>query len=228
MRLLVCDYHVVFAEALAHLLTAATAEVEVEVVAITHHPDQAVDVLRRQAVDVCLLDVVFGPDSAVDRLSELREASPHTHVVLLTADVDDATLAAAHAAGVRGVADKRRSPSEILDLLQRVRAGESVVRIDGAARAPAPSTAVRPRKDLQRLAGFLTPREREVLSALVRGDDTARLARSLGIASATARCHIQNVLTKLGAHSRVEAATSAVRYGMVNPETGAWLGGSHR
>ena len=62
-----------------------------------------------------------------------------------------------------------------------------------------------------------------MLSALVRGDDTNTLARSLGIAAATARCHIQNVLTKLGAHSRLEAATRAVRNGMVSPETGAWL-----
>jgi two-component system nitrate/nitrite response regulator NarL len=221
MRLLICDYHVIFAESLAHLLTAVVGDV----VAITHHPDQAVNVLRRESVDVCLLDVVFGPDSTIDRLSELREASPHTHVVLLTAEVDDATLAAARAAGVRGVADKRQSPSRIIDLIERVRAGESVVRTGGAPRTSAPSTAPRPRNDIQRLAGFLTPREREVLSALVRGDDTARLARSLGIAAATARCHIQNVLTKLGTHSRLEAATSAVRYGMVNPETGDWLGG---
>jgi DNA-binding NarL/FixJ family response regulator len=74
-----------------------------------------------------------------------------------------------------------------------------------------------------RMAAFLTPREREVLGALVRGQDTTRLARELGIAGATARCHIQSVLTKLGAHSRLEAATTAVRFGMVNPQTGRWL-----
>ncbi len=62
-----------------------------------------------------------------------------------------------------------------------------------------------------------------MLRGLVRGDDTNKLARSMGIASATARCHIQNVLTKLGVHSRLEAATSAVRYGLVSPETGDWL-----
>ncbi|GII21799.1 response regulator transcription factor [Planosporangium mesophilum] len=217
MRLLICDQQVVFAEALAHLLTAAGAEV----VAVTHHPDRAVAVLRREAVEVCLVDVGSGPEN---RLADLCEASPGIPVVLLTGEVDDATLAAARAAGVRGVADKRRSPAEILDLLRRVRAGESVVCVNAIVRAPEPRTTVHPRGDMQRLAGFLTPREREVLGALVRGDDTTRLARSLGIAAATARCHIQNVLTKLGAHSRVEAATSAVRHGMVNPETGAWLG----
>jgi two-component system nitrate/nitrite response regulator NarL len=57
----------------------------------------------------------------------------------------------------------------------------------------------------------------------VRGQDTARLARSLGVAETTARCHVQAVLMKLGAHSRLEAATTAVRYGMVNPADGRWL-----
>jgi two-component system nitrate/nitrite response regulator NarL len=77
--------------------------------------------------------------------------------------------------------------------------------------------------DAQRLGRYLTAREREVLSALVRGDDTAKLARNLGIAAATARCHIQSVLTKMGAHSRLEVATTAVRCGMVSPESGEWL-----
>jgi two-component system, NarL family, nitrate/nitrite response regulator NarL len=219
MRLLICDYHVVFAESLAHLLTARGKDV----VAVTHHPDELIDVLRREPVDVCLLDIRFGRENAIDRLAELRRASPATRVVLLTAEVDQAVLAAGRAAGVRGVADKRQPASDIIDLLDRVHAGESVLPQDGACEPLTPGVPRRPANDVQRLAEFLTPREREVLSALVRGDDTKKLARSLGIAAATARCHIQNVLTKLGAHSRLEAATSAVRYGMVSPETGDWL-----
>jgi two-component system nitrate/nitrite response regulator NarL len=49
------------------------------------------------------------------------------------------------------------------------------------------------------------------------------VARSLGIASTTARCHIQSLLTKMGAHSRLEVATVAVRSGMVSPASGEWL-----
>jgi two-component system nitrate/nitrite response regulator NarL len=218
MRLLICDHHVVFAESLAHLLTARGHRV----VAITHDPDQLVEMLQREFVDVCLIDVMFGAENAVDRLPGLRAASPDTHLVLLTGGGDAALVAAARAFGVRGVADKRQPATNILRLLDRVLGGESVI---GAERAqPIPiDNARRYANDAQRLASFLTPREREVLCGLVRGDDTTKLARSMGVAAATARCHIQNVLTKLGAHSRLEAATSAVRYGMVSPETGDWL-----
>jgi two-component system nitrate/nitrite response regulator NarL len=216
MRVLICDYHVVFAESLAHLFESRG----MRVVAVTHQPDDTIAAVRGIDVDVCLLDVQFGPRTAIGMLPELCAASPGTRVVLLAAEVDHVLVAAGRAAGVHGIADKHQTVSEIIDIIDRVHRGESVIPAILPLAVPAPH---RPANDAQRLASFLTPRERQVLSALVRGDDTNKLARSLGIAAATARCHIQNVLTKLGAHSRLEAATSAVRNGMVSPETGAWL-----
>jgi DNA-binding NarL/FixJ family response regulator len=218
MRLLICDHHVVFAESLAHLLAARGYSI----VGVAHHPDQLMEILHRERVDVCLLDVVFGNDSVIDRLPAFRIASPGTHLVVLTAGIDAALLSAARAAGIRGLADKRQPVTEMLQVLDRVLAGESVIAPEAMAR-PQTNPVRRRGNDALRLASFLTAREREVLCGLVRGDDTNKLARSMGIASATARCHVQNVLTKLGAHSRLEAATSAVRYGMVSPETGDWL-----
>jgi two-component system nitrate/nitrite response regulator NarL len=218
MRLLICDHHVVFAESLAHLLSGRGYDIA----AVTHHPDQLVEVLRREPVDVCMLDVVFGDATVVDRLPALRTTSPGTYLILLTAGVDAGLLNAARAAGVRGLADKREPVSEMLRVLDRVLAGESVIEQDAGLPPPVNSLRRHP-NDALRLASFLTARERQVLCGLVRGDDTKKLARSMGIASATARCHIQNVLSKLGAHSRLEAATSAVRNGLVCPETGKWL-----
>jgi two-component system nitrate/nitrite response regulator NarL len=217
MRLLICDDHVVFAESLAHLLAAKG----VEVIGVTHHPAQAILTLRETPVDVCLIDVMFGAESLLDRLSEVRAAAPDTPIAVLSGRVDGPLVEACRQAGVRGVAEKRQPIAEILDMLRRVHAGERVLP-DGAVRAARVIARV-PINDTQRLAGFLTLRERQVLGALVCGVDTARLARTLGIAETTARSHIQAVLTKLGAHSRLEAATTAVRHGMVDPRTGEWL-----
>jgi DNA-binding NarL/FixJ family response regulator len=217
MRILVCDHHVVFAESLAHVLAVLGHEVVVK-----GHPDEAAVALGRDHIDVCMLGVRSGPESAVDRLAGLRACAPRTRIVLLAEGVDRALVAAAEAAGVSAIADKCQRVTEIIDLLRRVHAGEPVPlrpRVDGAAPGPRPRVA----NDAQRLAAFLTPRERQVLSALVCGEDTTRLARSLGISPTTARCHIQSVLTKMGAHSRLEVATTAVRFGMVSPQTGEWL-----
>jgi len=219
MRILVCDDHVVFAESLAHLLVSAGHDV----VAVTHHPDEALAVLRRTQVDVCLLDVVFGSDRVTARMADIRSASPRTRTVLLTGQIDDALIEAARAAGVRGVTDKRQPAAEILAIIERVHAGEIALPDGEGHEPPPPTVGLRVANDAQRLATFLTPREREVLSELVRGHDTTKIAKGLGIAGATARCHVQSVLTKIGAHSRLEAATSAVRHGMIDPETGEWL-----
>jgi two-component system nitrate/nitrite response regulator NarL len=218
MQLLICDQHVLFAESLAHLLTAQGHRAT----ALTRRVDQLADVLRRESVDVCLLDMPTDANDAAHRFAELRARSPGTHLVLLTENVDAVVLETARAAGVRGVANKRRPAADILHLLDRVLAGESVMLTDNTL--PLPVSAARHHGNhAQRLARFLTPREREALCGLVRGDDTTRIARSMGVTTNTVRCHIQNVLTKLGAHSRLEAATGAVRYGLVDPETADWL-----
>jgi len=187
MRLLICDYHVVFAESMAHLLTAQGYQVT----GVTHDVDQLFAALRRQQVDICLLDVFFGTESIVDRLPTVHAASPATELVVLTAPVDPGLLNAARTAGVAGVADKCQPVTSLLRLLDRVAAGESVV--EPKAWMPIPIDPVpRHANEGLRLAGFLTAREREVLCGLVRGDDTKKIAGAMGIASATARCHIQN------------------------------------
>jgi two-component system nitrate/nitrite response regulator NarL len=219
MRIVICAEHILFAESLAHLLTVRGKQV----VATTHDLDRAAAVLRNTPADLFLLDVAIGAEWTLGRLARLRAEVPQTRVILLSGTVDRALVTAGQAAGVSAIADKRRPVAEIIDLLERVHAGERVPTPAARTAPAAPQSWRCGVNDAQRLAAFLTPREREVLSALVCGDDTKKVARSLGIAAATARCHIQSLLTKMGAHSRLEAATTAVRSGMINPETGQWL-----
>jgi len=219
MRVLICDDHVVFAESLAHLLGMLGPEV----VAITFHPDQAIAVLRREPIDVGVLDVEFGTETVLDWLPEIRAVAPATRLVLLGAALDSQTIAIGRAAGVHGVGDKRLPGAQILRILQRVHDGELVLPKDPVPEPPRRPAALGRADDTTHLAAFLTPRERQVLGGLVRGRNTIRLAKELGIAETTARYHIQSVLIKLGAHSRLEAATTAVRFGMIDPQTGRWL-----
>jgi DNA-binding NarL/FixJ family response regulator len=74
----------------------------------------------------------------------------------------------------------------------------------------------REQSDAVRRMGRLTPREREVLALLAQGGDNDSIARDLVISPQTARTHIQNVLVKLGVHSRLEAAAVAIRNGLLD------------
>jgi DNA-binding NarL/FixJ family response regulator len=213
-RVLVCDDHLVFAESLAMVFVDAGYRVT----AVTRSIDEVLGVLRACPVDVCVLDVGLELGDRFERLAELRAAGPATHLVLLAGRGQRRWAPDALTAGVSGLVDKGQHVAAILDTVARVCAGDKVV---GPPYQHLPRRGAVP--ELFRLAGFLTPREREVLCRLVCGEHTAALARSMGITSATARCHVQNVLTKLGAHTRLEVVTAAVRCGLVDAATGEWL-----
>jgi DNA-binding NarL/FixJ family response regulator len=215
-RVLVCDDHLVFAESLAMVFVDAGYRVT----AVTRSIDEVLGVLRACPVDVCVLDVGLGLGDRFERLAELRATAPATHLVLLGGRGPRQWAPDALAAGASGLVDKGQHVAAILDTVARVCAGDTVV---GPPYRQLPRRGAVP--ELFRLAGFLTPREREVLCRLVRGEHTAALARSMGVTSATARCHVQNVLTKLGAHTRLEAVTAAVRCGLIDAATGEWLAG---
>ena len=224
MKVLVCDDHAVFGESLALVLHRAGYQVA----GVTKSPDEAISALRRSDVDVCVLDLMYAGSQnrsdtngqTIGRFPELHAANPSTRFVLLSGHLTREVIANARAAGVRGFAHKGCHVGEIVSTIARVHAGEEVLDTTAASQ---PHRPAEPQSDVQRLAAFLTTREREVLSHLVSGADTTTMAKAMGVSWTTARSHIQSVLTKLGVHSRLEAVTSAVRHGVVSGETGQWL-----
>lgn len=217
MRVLVCDDHAVFAESFAAVLAHAGYEVP----AVTYSPDEALTALARHDVDVCILDMRFPSGDIVSWLPRLEAVAPRARPVLLTGEIDREVVRRALAAGARGVVDKTARIADICATLNRVHAGEIVAEADLLAPTNSPSPGVSP--EAYRLAQSLTSRERETLCHLVCGRDTKVLSRLMGVTWSTARSYVQSLLTKLGVHSRIEAAAVAVRYGMVSGETGEWL-----
>ncbi|WP_030169220.1 response regulator [Spirillospora albida] len=215
MRVLICDDHAVFADSLSLVL----ADAGHTVVGVGYSPAEALPLLRAAQPDICLIDLRFPSGTALDWMPRLRAAAPRTRYVVLTGFLEQRVLDAGVAAGVRGFAHKGQQAGDILALLTRVEAGEVV-----AERRP-PTGADRPRSEAHRVARFLTPREREVLTRLARGESTQALARAMGVTRSTARSHVQSVLTKLGVHSQREAVIEAARHGLVSVETGEWLAG---
>jgi two-component system nitrate/nitrite response regulator NarL len=141
-------------------------------------------------------------------VAAVRAVAPNTRVVVLTGSSDPGELTRAVDAGAQGVAIKGDDIYRVVDTLARVHEGEMVLKI---AQRPK-SSLYAPDLAMERnpLTRFLTAREREVLERLVRGESTADLARAMGVRYSTARTHIQNLLTKLGVHSKLEAVAFAV------------------
>jgi two-component system, NarL family, nitrate/nitrite response regulator NarL len=201
--LVVGDDHVVFLDALAAVLARQEYEVTVartvpETLAAVeqHHPD------------LCLIDRHFAGQDSVKAITAMLAASPHSKVLVLSADPDSEGILAALRAGASGYLHKTRGVTALTAAIGRVLRGEVVVDVPRAGGKKRPAG----QDDANRLASHLTDRERECLTLLVEGLDTAAMARKLSVSRATVRTHVQSVLMKLGVHSRLEAASFAVRY----------------
>jgi DNA-binding NarL/FixJ family response regulator len=133
-------------------------------------------------------------------------------VIVLAPSEDDAPLVAAVEAGASGFLTKDCPLTDLISAAHAVVRGEMVV--PPRLLAPLLSGLMRHRKEqdeaMRRLAR-LTRREREVLALLAQGAGNDRIAQSLVISPQTARTHVQNLITKLGVHSRLEAAMFAAR-----------------
>lgn len=208
MRVILCDPHLVFAEALAAMLRKHDCDAEV-----TTSPDSALRAVAEVGADVCVMDISFPGEDGLEGTRRILAAAPGVKVFVLTAQTDPDTVRAAIDAGATGIASKQRGAHELIEAIERVADGETYC--DPTLSEEAPGNGER--YDERFLADFLTSRERQVLEHLVEGASTRLIARNMGITFATARTHVQAVLTKLGVHSRLEAAAFAVRNGIVPP-----------
>ena len=152
----------------------------------------------------------FSDGDRVSAISRINAVSLATRIVILAADRDAEAMRQAVRLGAAGYLHKTCGVRKLVHALERV--------IDGAVvlDAPPASTARSDVSEARRLAAHLTARERECLALLVEGLDTAAMTLRLGVSTTTVRSHVQALLTKLGVHSRLEAATFAVRYDLVD------------
>jgi two-component system nitrate/nitrite response regulator NarL len=207
--LVIGDDHSVFLDAMSAVLEQRGYEVTV-----ARSVPETIETVRRTQPDVCLIDRNFAGDDGITAISPMLAASSRTKVLVISADPDTDGIRRALHAGASGYLHKTRGVSALTRAIDRVQRGEVVVDVPKPAASRPPG-----RQDhAHRLAAFLTARERECLLLLVEGLDTAGIATKLGVSAATVRTHVQSLMTKLGVHSRLEAASYAVRYRLLDDE----------
>ncbi|MBV8542994.1 MAG: response regulator transcription factor [Pseudonocardiales bacterium] len=200
------DDHAVFAESLVSVL----ARQGFRVPALARSLTGTIEAVHHHRPDICLLGRRFSDGDGVGAICHIIAVSPATRIVILAADGDTDAMRKAVRLGAAGYVPKTWGVRRLVHALGRV--------IDGAVVLDAPR-AGGGRSDVseaRRLAAHLTARERECLALLVEGLDTPAMTLRLGVSTTTVRSHVQGLLTKLGVHSRLEAATFAVRYDLVD------------
>jgi DNA-binding NarL/FixJ family response regulator len=164
-------------------------------------------------VDVLLFDTFGRVGLGLSDVVQLVDNPVVHHVVTYTWETDPSLIDRAQQIGVSGFVSKSLEPSDLLDVFDRVVAGEHVVAV-GPQR-----TRLDPGSDWPGKAMGLTPRESETLALVVRGLRNQEIADALFLGVNTVKTHLKSLYRKLGARNRAEAVAIALADGAFRPGT---------
>jgi NarL family two-component system response regulator LiaR len=216
ITLLICDDHRILTDALAMVVERDGA---LRMVAgPVHIPEEAIELCQTHRPDVVLMDIVFkGHMTGIQATSRIKEVSPATKVVIMTAHDEDRLLVEAVEAGASGFLGKEEAADEVLSAAKAAADGEVLIDPATLTRLLHQVSKEREaRRDAQALLDDLTDREREILQLLAEGMRNDEIAQKLFISPQTVQTHVRNLLAKLGVHSKLEAVAFAVKHGSIS------------
>jgi DNA-binding NarL/FixJ family response regulator len=213
ITVLIVDDQRTFGEALE---LALAKEKDLRVVDVVTDGPTAVESATEHHPDVVLMDAAMPGMNGIEATRRIKESDPEAQVLILSGYEDEMLLARAVQAGAVGLVRKTEAVTNVADSVRLAHRGEPLhddTEIQGALRR------LRHRRErdanVERRLARLTPREVQILELMAAGHPADEIADILGMSVYTLRTHTQNILTKLGVHSKLEALVLAIRFGKV-------------
>ena len=197
IRVLIADDHAIVRMGMAALLARAP---DMEVVGEASNGSAAVAKTLKLAPDVVVLDLMMPKKDGVAATAELHEKAPNVKVLILTTFGTSEEISKALEAGASGAILKSSSNSELVAAIRKVSAGKSAV-------SPDIEHMLENDPPMQELS----PRQRNILEYISRGFTNAQIAACFGISPESVKTHVARLFDKIGAASRSEAASIALR-----------------
>ena len=208
IRVVLADDHTIVREGTAELLRRAG---DIEVIGQASDGLEALNTVKEMHPDVLVLDLMMPGIDGLEVARRIRQVSPGTAVLVLTAHEDRQYVMAALEAGAAGYMSKSDRGGDVIDAVRSVAAGRTAL-----SPRVASSVVARALGDSDESAS-LTAREKDVLRAVARGLSNKQIATDLQMSERTVQTHLTHVFSKLGVSSRTEAAMLAVKEGWVTP-----------
>jgi DNA-binding NarL/FixJ family response regulator len=209
ITVLVADDHEVVRTGLARLLEGS----EITIIAEAENGEQAVEQTMKHNPDVVLMDIRMPETDGLMALEKIREIKPDVRIVMLSTYDNPTYVARSVALGAADYVLKDSGREELIAAIQRAASGESPSEDSILHRVK--DTMSRRRERLDRSEIPLTNRELQVLRHVALGLSNREIGRSLGISIETVKEHVQNILRKIDAADRTQAAVWAIKKGLV-------------
>jgi DNA-binding NarL/FixJ family response regulator len=204
IRVLLADDHAVVRHGLERLLSGFA---DVEVVATASDGEEAVQLAARERPDVALVDLQMPGVDGICATKRIREVSPETRVVVLTAFSDREAIVEVLDAGAAGYLLKDAEPDELRRAVEAAARGDSPL-------APRAAKLLLESRASAEPEVSLTDREQDVLRLVASGLPNKVIALRLGISEKTVKAHLTSVFRAIGVDDRTQAALWASRHGL--------------
>jgi two-component system, NarL family, nitrate/nitrite response regulator NarL len=213
IRVVVVDDQPVFTELMRMRLDQ---EPDIEVVGMAFTGDDGLKAALEHKPDVLLVDYHMPGLTGLQVIQELKAAGENPTVVVLTADTDEAIMAEAIAAGAAGYITKQQALTEVVQAVRTASEGEPVVPAFMIPRILSHFHRQQQREQqAEILREKLSAREIQILEQLARGASNEEMSEVFVLSPNTVRTHIQNILKKMGVHSKLQATTLALQLGII-------------
>ena len=219
IKIMLAEDHVLVREGTKEMLDR---EEDMDIVAEAGDGEEAVQLAAEQELDIVIMDISLPKLNGIEATKQIKEISPGTAVLVLTAYDDDEYVFALLEAGAAGYLLKDVSTDELVEAIRAVQAGESM--LHPAIARKVINRFSRHLQGSKEEAPFeeLTDREIEVLQLAGKGITNREIADSLSISHRTVQAHLSHIFTKLGVGSRTEAVVYALRKGLLTFDDVSW------
>lgn len=213
IRVLICDDHMMVRQGVHMVLQS---EPDIDLVAEAGRGLEAVKLAEVHKPDVVIMDISLPDISGIEATRQIKALLPEVHIIGLTMHEEEPYVMELLKAGADGYIVKRSAAADLVSAIRSVMQGQAVLDpvVTRAVVAGYVSQKVTPQIQSDEVAS-LTPREREVLILVAKGNTNAEIARLLYISEKTVQTHRSNILDKLDIHDRTELVRFAIRNGLI-------------
>jgi NarL family two-component system response regulator LiaR len=212
-RIMIADDHAMLREGMRNLLEK---EKDFEMVGEAADGEAAVQLAAKIKPDIIIMDIVMPKLNGVEATKQIKQVSPATALLILTAYSDIRYIIGLLEAGACGYLLKNSPGNDVVRAIRAVRSGESVLDSEVTRKLVQRLASLSKSPDERETSGQLTSREMEILKWAARGLSNKELSEKLFISLRTVKAHMTNIFNKLGCSSRTDAIIKGLKQGYID------------